>query len=570
MENIQQKPLRLLPGVIIVIIQWILRFGIPSVFHGDGATQLGVFAGLLGGLALIIWWAFFSRAPRLDRWGGAVLIIVSLLIAAQFLDKSISTSMMGLMYPVYSLPVFCLAFVVWALVNHKFSTTIRRITMAATILLSFGIWVFLRTDGMDAETNQVIAWRWAKTDEERILNRIDGKLKNISVDSASMARAAEWPGFRGINRDGIIHGTRIATDWTKTPPVEMWRRPVGGGCSSFAIHGSLLYTQEQRGELELVTCYDINTGELVWKHGDKVRFWDSHAGAGPRSTPTLYKDRVFTMGGTGILNVLDAYSGALIWSRDAAAQNEVKALTWGFSGSPLVVNNNVLVSLAGKLAAYDAAGGKLLWSGSDGGNSYSSPHLVTIEGVQQVILMSQKGALSVDPVSGKELWQYPWEFTDRILQPAVISEGDLLLDGVLSGLGRFRISHASGEWTVKETWKSPSLKLNFNDIIIDKGFVYGFDGPAIACVDINDGVRRWRGAPYRGFSILLADQDVLLVISEKGELALVEAAPGKFTELGKIKALKDKVWNHPAISGNIVVVRNSNEMAAYRISNGID
>ena len=565
MVQIPQKPLRLLPGAIIVLIQWLLRFGFTSVIHTDLVLQIGVFSGLLGGLAIIIWWVFFSRASGFDRWGALAIIIIAFIGTSFFLDKSITTSMMGLMYSVYSVPVFCLAFVSWAFFSRNLTTAARRITMAATIVLSFGIWAFLRTDGMDAETRQEIVWRWAKSSEERLLDRIDDKMKQISFDSLSFLKEPEWPGFRGANRDGIINSTNIATDWKKTPPAELWRRPVGPGCSSFAIHGSLLFTQEQRGENEMVTCYDINTGEIVWMHGDKARFWDSHAGAGPRSTPTLKNGRVYTMGGTGILNVLDEINGSLIWSRDAASENNVKALTWGFSGSPLIINNVVIVSLAGKLAAYDATKGNLMWSGTDGGNSYSSPHLVTIDSVPQVILMSQKGAISVDAVSGKELWQYSWEFTDRILQPAVIGNGDLLLDGVLSGLGRFKVSHTASEWTVKETWKSPVMKLNFNDIIINKGFVYGFDGPALACIDLKDGSRRWRGAPYRGFSILLEQQDLLIIITEKGELALAEAKPEKFRELGKIKVLKDKVWNHPAVAGNILVVRNSKEMVALRL-----
>jgi outer membrane protein assembly factor BamB len=368
----------------------------------------------------------------------------------------------------------------------------------------------------------------------------------------------------------VVHGLRMGTDWNKTPPVEMWRRPVGPGCSSFAIHGPFLYTQEQRGEYEMVTCYDITSGEMVWKHGDKVRFWDSHAGAGPRSTPTLYNGRVYTLGATGILNVLDAYTGSLIWSCDAAAAAGVKVLTWGFTGSPLVVDKTVIVSLSGALAGYETATGKLLWSAADGGNSYSSPHLVTIEGVLQVVFLSKSGALSVDPASGKQLWNYSWTLSDRIVQPAVIEGGDLLVPGVLSEIRRISVSHVAEIWTVKDIWTSEAMKLYFNDAVLNKGYAYGFDGTSITCIDLKDGKRIWRGAPYRGFSILLADQDLLLVLTEKGELALVEATPKRFRELGKIRALKAKTWNVPALTGNILVVRNSNEMVAYRLPAAVD
>jgi outer membrane protein assembly factor BamB len=346
----------------------------------------------------------------------------------------------------------------------------------------------------------------------------------------------------------------------------MWRRPIGPGCSSFAVLGNLLYTQEQRGEYEVVSCYDLKNGEPVWIHRDEARFYDSHAGPGPRSTPTIVGGRLYTLGATGILNVLDAGNGSPIWSRNAASDNAVEVLPWGFTSSPLIVGDAVIVALSGKLAAYDSANGKPLWSGSDGGPSYSSPHPMTIGGVFQVLLMSKEGAVSVEPSSGQKLWNYSWSTDDRILQPALISDGDLLLSGDgFKGIRRIRVSHNQGEWAVEELWKSRQMKLNFNDFLIHEGHAYGFDGPRIACINIEDGKRTWKGSRYGGWLLLLADQDLLLVLSEKGELALVPAVPDQFTELSRFPAIKGKTWNHPVLAGDILVVRNAQEMAAFRL-----
>jgi outer membrane protein assembly factor BamB len=561
----QLKLLRLWPGIIIVILQWLIRFGIPNIVPGDTLTQYGVFGGLLGGLAVVIWWAFFSRAPRFERWVAVVVMIVSLVLTSQFLDKSIATAMMGMMFVIYSIPVLSLAFVVWAVASRNLSAGLRRVTMLTTILLSTGFWVFLRTDGMDAEAHHDFAWRWAKTAEERLVAQNGNRKISVPLDSATMVKGAEWPGFRGHNRDGIIHGVNIRTDWVKSPPVEMWRQPIGPGCSSFAVHGNLLFTQEQRGENEMVTCYKLSTGEPVWSHSDKARFWDSHAGAGPRSTPTLTGGRVYSLGATGILNVLNAADGTVVWSRNAASDARIKVLPWGFTSSPLVINDVVIVALSGKLAAYNITNGKPLWYGTDGGNSYSSPHLVTIDGVQQVILMSHSGALSIEPGSGKQLWKYTWPVEDRILQPAVISEGEFLLAGEYNSIRRINVSSTQGNWTVKERWESVEMKLNFNDIVIHKGYAYGFDGPKIACTDIKNGKCIWRGNPYRGWILLLADQDLLLLLSEKGELALVDANPSDFKELARFPAIKGKTWNHPVLVGDILLVRNNLEMAAFRL-----
>ena len=563
---VQVKPLRLWPGILIVILQWVVRFGIPIVAPGDTITQIGVFGALLCGLAIAVWWVFFSRAPLFERWSAIVLMIVSLYATSQIIHISIATTMMGLMFAVYSIPVLSLAFVVWAVACRHFAIIPRRIAMFATILLASGFWAFLRTDGMDGEIHQDFAWRWAKTSEERLLSQGDNRLLPIPANSASSEAEAEWPGFRGRNRDGIIHGVQIKTDWTKSPPVEMWRRPIGPGCSSFAILGNLLFTQEQRGEYEMVTCYKLNTGEPIWRHSDSARFWDSHAGAGPRSTPTLRNGRVYTLGATGILNVLEAHSGSIVWSRNAASDANVKVLPWGFTSSPLVFGDIVIVALSGKLAAYDAASGKSLWFGPDGGNSFSSPHLITIDSVSQVLLMSQSGAMSVNPANGKPLWKYSWPLDDRILQPAVISNNELLLAGEAKGVCRISVTHTQGEWAVKPLWTSTEMILNFNDFIINKGHAYGFDGPRIACTDIKDGKSKWKGNPYRGWLLLLADQDLLLVLTEKGEVALVEANPDHFKELARIHAIKGKTWNHPVLVGDILVVRNNQEMAAFRLS----
>jgi outer membrane protein assembly factor BamB len=563
---VRQKSLRLLPGVVIVMLQWLIRFGLPGIVPSDGAVMIGVFAGLLGGLAIAVWWAFFSRAPKSERWSAIVLMIIVLVATSRFLDVSIATANMGLMFTFFSIPVMSLAFVAWAVSSRRLSNRLRYVTMIAVIISASGFWILLRTNGMTSDLHFDFAWRWAKTQEEKFLSQTG---KETMTLPASVETGANWPGFRGSNRDGIIRGVRIRTDWKVSPPIELWRRPIGPGCSSFAVCGGLLYTQEQRGDDEVVSCYNLKTGKPVWVHSDKARFWDSHAGAGPRATPTLSNGRLYTLGATGILNVLKASDGTVVWSRNAASDTGVKDSGWGFTGSPLVTDSIVIVATAGKLAAYDIADGKPRWFGPDGGKGYSSPHLLTIGGVAQILLMSDAGATSLSPAKGTLLWKHPWPSQDRILQPAMTEDGDVLFScGMPFCVRRIAVTHEPDGWKIKERWTSDGLMPNFNDFVIHKGHAYGFNGRSLACINIKDGKRIWQGGRYGGQIIILADQDLILVLSEKGELALVVATPDKFKELARFPAIEGKTWNHPVLVGDILVVRNSQEIAAFRLSTG--
>lgn len=559
------KPLRLLPGVIIVILQWLLRFGIPSVTPNNTALMVGVFSGVLGGLAVAVWWAFFSRAPKLERWVAILLMIAALVTASKYLHPSIATANMGMMFIFFSIPVMSLCFVIWAVVSRNLSTQLRRVTMVITILLASGMWILLRTEGMTSNLHFDFAWRWSKTYEQRFMAKTG--IESMTLPAVTKS-GADWTGFRGANRDGIVHGLQINTDWKSSPPKELWRRPIGPGCSSVAISGGLLYTQEQRGDDEVVTCYELTSGKPVWVHSDKARFWDSHAGAGPRSTPTLSNGLVYTLGATGILNVLDAGNGSVVWSHDAAKDTEVKIPGWGYASSPLVVDSIVAVSIAGKILAYDLVTRKLLWSGPDGGESYSSPHLMTIDSVRQIVFMNNTSMTSFAPADGKELWKLPLA-GGPIVQPARINESDILISDPAAtgsiGMSRYTVSNGSDGWEIKKLWSSAGMKPYFNDFVIHKDHTYGFDGLSLACISIADGKRVWRGGRYGGQIILLADQDLLLVQTEKGELALVSATPDKLTELARIPAIKGKTWNHPVLAGDVLVVRNSLEMVAFRL-----
>jgi outer membrane protein assembly factor BamB len=555
--------------VVIVAVQWLVRFALPAAV--PGALVIGVFGGFIGGLAVVVWWAFFSRARVLERLGAVALMVVAVIGTRSFLHESVATGGMGMLYFVYVIPVLSLAFVGWAVITRRFAPGIRLVSMALAILIACGAWALVRTGGITNDLDSDFAWRWAETPEDKLLAEAGEERMAPAPAPADVETEPEWPGFRGADRDGIVSGVRIENDWAASPPEELWRRPVGPGWSSFSVHGSVFYTQEQRGEEEVVSCYSLATGDPVWRHSDEARFWESNSGAGPRGTPTLSGGRIYTLGGTGILNVLNAVDGSVVWSRNAASDTGTETPTWGFAGSPLVLGDMVVVAAAGSIIAYDLVSGEPRWSNPAGGDCYSSPHLLEIEGIPQILLLNEAGTHSFAPVDGTLLWQHPWP-GNPIVQPTRIGAGDLLVTAdERSGVRRIAVGLGSGGWAVEERWASVRLKPYFNDSVVHEGHAYGFDGPFLACIDLEDGSRKWRGGKYgRGQFVFLADQGLLLVLSERGYLALVEAVPEGFTELARSSALEGKTWNHPVLVGDTLLVRNGQEMAAFRLTLSAD
>ncbi len=621
MQPTSRKPLRLWPGVGIAVVLVLLTYVVPRLAP-DGAELFslpvpvfGFFGGLACAMAIVGWWLFFSRAYWSERVGAIVLIVVALFATLRLVDKSIAGGMMGAMLFVYSIPVIGLALVVWAVVTHRLANGVRRVSLVVAILLACVPWTLVRTAGESSDGSE-FHLRWTETPEQRLLTQVSDDPRPIPYppatakiakeviapttgdkpvvlpeaaakpESVSPATAkarvdapahsdrevarAEWPGFRGPDRDSVVRGVRINTDWSVSPPVELWRRPIGPGWSSFAVKADLLYTQEQRGDDEIVACYRVSTGLPVWMHRDRTRFWESNAGAGPRGTPTLGHGRVYAFGATGILNALDAGSGAVAWSRNVASDTNRAVPDWGFASSPLVIDDVVIVAASGTLAAYDVATGKTRWIGPRHGGSYSSPHRATIDGVEQVLLLSPPGVIGVAVGTGALLWEHTWE-GGAIVQPALTADGDVLINAMSSMGGvatrRLAVKRGSEGWTVEERWTSRGLKPYFNDFVVHKGHAYGFDGSILACIDVADGNRKWKGGRYgQGQLVLLPDQDVLLVVSEEGELALVKATPDQFTQIARFPAIEGKTWNHPVLVGNILLVRNGEEMAAFRLS----
>lgn len=442
--------------------------------------------------------------------------------------------------------------------------------------------------------------------------KADQQIESIS-DLAPTEGLADWgpgpydyPRFLGTGPWAEATGEPLATDWDAQPPVELWRRPVGAGWSSFAVYGRYAITQEQRGEEELVVCYDTQSGEPAWSHADLVRFdpqgiFDLQAAAGqmgrqgPRATPTIVEDRVFTQGGKGLVNCLDARTGQLVWQVDTSEAYGATTPVWGKSGSPLFVpaaeeeETDLIVINVGapepttdnydaSLVAFDAATGEEVWSAGSEQTSYSSPQLVTLHDRRVVLQTVDELLVARDVATGKLLFDYPWSgrSADRpsCSQPIDLGDNRLLLTkGYGHGASLLMVSLEGDDWKADPSWApaiKPVLQTKFSNPVLRGDHAYALNGEMLQCVEVATGDIAWRKRrrPKFGFGQVLLTKAGLLVMSEEsGELVLVEATPERYRELAAIQVLAESetCWNNPVVAGDLLLVRNAVEAAAYRL-----
>lgn len=385
----------------------------------------------------------------------------------------------------------------------------------------------------------------------------------------------DYPQFLGPGRDAQVDSVRLARDWERTPPQLVWKKPIGAGWSGFAIVGKYAFTQEQRGPHELVTCYHLTTGRLVWSHADEGRFQSVVGGDGPRATPTVFQGNVYSMGAEGVLNCLDAATGRRIWSRNIQLENDVPNLQWGRSGSPLVVGRRVVVNVGAddgrSLVAYDRVSGDVQWSAGDDVASYSSPALARLCGVDQVLIVNQDWLVSHRLKDGRILWRHPWPGNSSANASASQAVGVddrrvFVSKGYHVGAALLEISlGGDGTFSAEEVWnKSSVLRTKLTNVVIRDGFVYGLSQGILECVALDTGKRQWKRGRYGHGQIMLID-DLLLLSAEDGEVVLLEASPDEHRVLGRFQAVQGKTWNNPALSGPYLLVRNAREAACYRL-----
>ncbi|MFN3161664.1 MAG: PQQ-binding-like beta-propeller repeat protein [Rubinisphaera brasiliensis] len=468
----------------------------------------------------------------------------------------------------------------WFAFASYFSRRTVLIALGILLVASVGWAGTIKMVRFDGNMVPIFTYRWEQPPElQEAGARLAGHLDTFRIGPE------DAPAFRGIKRDGVIQGPALNQDWQANPPQELWRTPVGEGYSSMAVVGNALITMEQRGENEAVTCYDVDTGELQWIHSYPGRFYEAMGGLGPRATPTIDQGRVFTMGANGDVCCLDFFNGEKVWQRNVLKDLDIPNVTWAMASSPLVVGEMVIVNpgapTGNGLMALDRTTGETVWQ-SDGlteyeeaespsnHSGYSSPMLMTIGDVEQLIIYDGHGLSGHNPGTGELLWHFEHQNSAgvNVAQPILLENGHQLLISSSYGMGSVLVDVTAptddSGWKAEKVWHEAGLlRSKFSNPVYYEGTVYGLDDGILMAINPETGKKLWKKGRFGHGQVLLVNGQVL-IMAEAGDLVLGDVSPDTFTEVTRMTVLPDsRVWNPQTLVDGIVYVRDDKEMAAF-------
>lgn len=534
-------------------------------------------------------------------WPAAAIIVLTILAVIYFWTVDFSSRQMQIQWTGQTVILAILLLLVWLLFFSRLRWKVRLFSFGAVVLMLGAIPALFRMRGISGDILPILEWRWAKSDVDALPAsppiQADTMTAAISVQSSISPEGApslpatsdgpqiveekvkeatreistDYPQFLGPQRNAMVNGIKLNRDWSKHPPKLVWRQPLGAGWSAFAVAGNFAITQEQRGKIEIVVAYDLKSGQMKWSHSDSTGYESPITGNGPRATPTIAGNRVYTLGGTGMLNCLDLATGKRIWSKDIIQENNAQINGWGMSGSPLLLDSLVVVSAGGRqgnsLVAYHQDTGARIWSGGNDRAAYSSPLVAMIAGTRQILIFNQNNVAAHDPASGQILWQQAWPGGSECVAQPIPLPGDRVFVSSGYGIGckLFQIQRGeNGDLHASLIWETNRLKAKFTNLVYREGYIYGLDDGILVCIDLANGERKWKAGRY-GHGQMISVDDLLLIQAESGDMILVEVNPQAPVELARIAALNSKTWNNPALAGRYLLVRNDREAACYEL-----
>jgi len=375
----------------------------------------------------------------------------------------------------------------------------------------------------------------------------------LSVALASSVRASDWPHWRGPKWTGISEEKGWLTTWPQGGPKKLWTVRVGSGFSSVAVADGRVYTMGNTGNTDTVWCLKAETGEVVWKHSYPCP-GEFGGYPGPRATPTVDGNRVYTMSGAGHLLCLDAKSGDVIWAK--STMTDLKGRTpgawWGFSCSPFI-DGDLLIVPVGPTVALKKATGEIVWSSGDYKASYATAYAFDFNGQRLVAVFNAFGLVVVAETDGKEIGKLAWQTSYDVNAVTPIVSGDKIFISSGYGVGCALVQiTAEG---LKVVWRNRDMKNHFNSCVLWDGHLYGMDENQLRCMEFETGAVKWSERSTGKGSLIIADGKII-AMSDSGDLIVAEAVPTGFKPLARAKVLGGLCWTTPALANGLVYCRN--------------
>ncbi len=510
--------------------------------------------------------------PPLRLWPGWLVFVAAVIaITVVRLRDALTFQQKNMTSMMIMAGAFALLLVWWTCLSRAKWRLRLGVTLVVLGALGLGAAVF-RVRGVSGDLVPILELRWAKSGRSAAAPTSPAIVAAPVYDPLrGEAARPDFPQFLGPDRTAVLAGPALDSDWAARSPRELWRIKVGPGWSGFAMVGGRAITQEQEGARELVTCYDLLTGRPLWSHGDAARYDNPVGGEGPRATPTIVGERVFTLGSTGRLNALDLASGRVLWTRDLVAEAGARIPEWGYAGSPLVLEGRVIVSAGGKadqsLIAFRADTGERIWAAGTAEAGYGAPFVATLAGRRQILAYNHRRITAHDAADGAVLWEYPWGRGYPHVAVPVVAGPDRVVFSAGYGVGSELLEikrAADGRLAAERVWQSLKLKAKFANPVARDGFLYGLDDGMLTCLDLRDGAQQWKeGRHGHGQSVLVGD--LFLLMAENGELVLLRPTPAGPGELHRFRVFPSKTWNPPALAGDLLLVRNDLEAVCLRL-----
>lgn len=383
----------------------------------------------------------------------------------------------------------------------------------------------------------------------------------------------DWPQWRGPNRDGISKETGLLKTWPAAGPAVVWRVQLGEGFSSIALVNGYAYTMFSKGNDEHLVCFDATNGNEKWRFCTDDKYRNSW-GNGPRVTPTVSGGYVYTVSANAKLYALDAKTGARLWQHDLPKEFGGYVPDLGYSNSPLVEGDLILVTGCGgqdqSIIAFNRKDGRLVWSSYHGHPGYSSPIMISAHNIRQAFFFTGSTIVALAPNDGAFLWKYPWTSNDyeNTATPVFIPADKLFFSSAHpreEGTTVLKIKTADGKLSVAPVWQNNVMQLHFASAVLHGDFLYGTDRYILKCIDARIGGQKWQQRGFGEGSLIFVDGH-LLVLGTSGNLALVEATPEAYKEKAAAQILRGRCFTPPAFSQGRLYLRNETEMVCLDLS----